>query len=82
LFVVVKLFVVLHQLGLTKLKLEYLKSNFKCKHRQKFFHYSSSTFLDFNSSLLLKNGRKFFFFSSPHASFKQVEFRKGSSVIG
>jgi len=58
--------VLLLQLNLTKLKLEYLKSalsakkkdiNSKQHRRKKFSHHSNSTFFEFSSSLLLEYGR-------------------------
>jgi len=53
--------VVLSQFNLTKLKLEYLKSGFKCKKenkdRRKNFESLEFGFFEFSSSLLLEYGR-------------------------
>jgi len=49
--------VVLPQIDLTKLKLEYLKLGKRFKHKRNMFASLGSTFFEFSSSLLLEYGR-------------------------
>jgi len=56
---------VLPQLNLTKIKLEYLDSGFKCKNNdintgKGFSHYPNSTFFEFSPSLLLNTAVSIF----------------------